>query len=198
MTGFTNRNSTNPAMDVNAKRELLINCCRNIDCDECMIDDNADMGCMYWEFASDSVIEKVFQEFSDYCAERKIKINSITDSQMVYTKIWKAFNKKINNTRKYNKNLYGGQATLHPTDQSTSVAYWSSKVQNEKLKDKTNVSVEPAQYSWEWKENEYGYECPACHCFFDYNSTYGIFDHNYACASYCPNCGVKMMGGENA
>lgn len=48
------------------------------------------------------------------------------------------------------------------------------------------------KYSWEWKEAEYGYECPACHCFFDYNSTYGIFDHNYACASYCPNCGVKM------
>lgn len=46
--------------------------------------------------------------------------------------------------------------------------------------------------TWEWREIEYGYECSACHCFFDYTRTFGIFDHGYEYASYCPNCGAKM------
>lgn len=51
--------------------------------------------------------------------------------------------------------------------------------------------------TWEWREIEYGYECSACHCFFDYTRTFGIFDHGYEYASYCPNCGAKMED-ENA
>ena len=119
---------------------------------------------------------------------------------MAYSKIWEAFNKKKNNAQEYNKNLYGGQATLQPPDQSTgAVIYYSSEAQNEKLKDETETNLESEhKYMWQWKEAEYGYECPACHCFFDYESTYGIFDHNFAYASYCPNCSVKMEGDKNA
>lgn len=60
------------------------------------------------------------------------------------------------------------------------------------------ADVEPVRRgTWEWKEIEYGYECSACHCFFDYTRTFGIFDHGYEYASYCPNCGAKMED-ENA
>lgn len=45
---------------------------------------------------------------------------------------------------------------------------------------------------WIWHEDEFSYECSACHCQFDYHHTYGIFDHGCEYASYCPNCGAKM------
>lgn len=55
------------------------------------------------------------------------------------------------------------------------------------------ADVEPVRRgTWEWKDAEYGYECSACHCFFDYTRTFEIFDHGYEYASYCPNCGAKM------
>lgn len=173
-------------MDVNDKRKLIINYCRSAG--------TTDAGCKYLELEPDSVIEKLFQKLYYSGAERKITINSLTDSQMAYSKIWEAFDKKMNNSQEYNKNLYGGQATLQPPNQSTGVViYYSSEAQNEKLKDETETNLESEhKYGWQWKEVEYGYECPACHCFFDYESTYGIFDHNFAYASYCPNCGVKM------
>lgn len=51
---------------------------------------------------------------------------------------------------------------------------------------------------WIWHEDEFSYECSACHCQFDYYHIYGIFDHGYEYATYCPNCGAKMNGEENA
>lgn len=51
-----------------------------------------------------------------------------------------------------------------------------------------------AHGEWIWHEDEFSYECSACHCQFDYYHTYGIFDHGYEYATYCPNCGSKMNG----
>ena len=48
---------------------------------------------------------------------------------------------------------------------------------------------------WIWHEEEFEYECSACHCRFDYNHTFEIFDHGFQYANYCPNCGAKMDGG---
>ena len=45
---------------------------------------------------------------------------------------------------------------------------------------------------WTWHEDEFSYECSACHCQFDYSCTFGMFDHGYEYASYCPNCNAKM------
>lgn len=55
--------------------------------------------------------------------------------------------------------------------------------------------VTPVRYGkWVWHESEYEYECSACGCRFDYNKTYELFDHGFENASYCPNCGAKMIG----
>ena len=48
---------------------------------------------------------------------------------------------------------------------------------------------------WIWHEEEFEYECSVCHCRFDYNHTFEIFDHGFQYANYCPNCGAKMDGG---
>ena len=48
---------------------------------------------------------------------------------------------------------------------------------------------------WIWHEEEFKYECSACNCWFDYNLTFAIFDHDFEYSSYCPNCGAKMDGG---
>lgn len=48
---------------------------------------------------------------------------------------------------------------------------------------------------WIWHEEEFKYECSACNCWFDYNHTFAIFDHDFEYSSYCPNCGAKMDGG---
>lgn len=45
---------------------------------------------------------------------------------------------------------------------------------------------------WIWHEEEFKYECSACNCRFDYNHTFGIFDHGFEYGSFCPNCGAKM------
>lgn len=50
---------------------------------------------------------------------------------------------------------------------------------------------------WIWHEEEFEYECSACHCRFDYNHTFEIFDHGFQYANYCPHCGAKMDGGED-
>lgn len=50
---------------------------------------------------------------------------------------------------------------------------------------------------WIWHEEEFEYECSACHCRFDYNHMFEIFDHGFQYANYCPNCGAKMDGGAN-
>ncbi len=49
---------------------------------------------------------------------------------------------------------------------------------------------------WIWHEEEFEYECSACHCRFDYNHTFEIFDNGFQYANYCPNCGVKMNGSK--
>ena len=45
---------------------------------------------------------------------------------------------------------------------------------------------------WIWHERYFEYECSACKCRFDFNNTYGIFDHTFENGDYCPNCGAKM------
>ncbi len=50
---------------------------------------------------------------------------------------------------------------------------------------------------WVWHEEEFEYECSACHCRFDYNHTFELFDHGFQYADYCPHCGAIMGGGDN-
>ena len=45
---------------------------------------------------------------------------------------------------------------------------------------------------WIWHEEAFEYECSACHCRFDYNHMFELFDHGFQYANYCPNCGAKM------
>lgn len=51
---------------------------------------------------------------------------------------------------------------------------------------------------WIWDEVGYKHTCSICKCDFDYSDTYGLFDHGFAYACYCPNCGARMDGEENA
>lgn len=56
-----------------------------------------------------------------------------------------------------------------------------------------SADVAPVVYGhWIWHEEEFEYECSVCHCRFDYNHTFEIFDHGFQYANYCPNCGAKM------
>ena len=48
---------------------------------------------------------------------------------------------------------------------------------------------------WIWHEEEFEYECSACHCRFGYNHMFELFDHGFQYANWCPNCGSKMDGG---
>lgn len=58
------------------------------------------------------------------------------------------------------------------------------------------ADVTPVRHGrWIWHEEEFEYECSACHCRFDYNHTFEIFDHGFQYANYCSNCGAKMNGG---
>ena len=55
------------------------------------------------------------------------------------------------------------------------------------------ADISPVVYGeWIWHEEEFEYECSVCHCRFDYNHTFEIFDHGFQYANYCPNCGAKM------
>lgn len=47
---------------------------------------------------------------------------------------------------------------------------------------------------WIWDEVSYDYTCSSCKCSFDYSSMYGLFDHGFEYAGYCPNCGARMDG----
>lgn len=59
----------------------------------------------------------------------------------------------------------------------------------------TAADVKPVKHGkWEWHEDDYEYECSACGCRFDYDKTFELFDHSFEYASYCPNCGAKMIG----
>ena len=66
----------------------------------------------------------------------------------------------------------------------------------ERIKALPAADVVPVVHGhWIWHEEEFEYECSACHCRFDYNHTFEIFDHGFQYANYCPNCGAKMGGG---
>ena len=61
-----------------------------------------------------------------------------------------------------------------------------------------NADVAPVVHGrWVWHEEEFEYECSACHCRFDYNRTFELFDHGFQYADYCPHCGAEMDGGDN-
>ena len=48
---------------------------------------------------------------------------------------------------------------------------------------------------WLWQEGEEpSYRCSVCDCAFDYGHMFELFDHGFARASYCPNCGARMDG----
>lgn len=59
------------------------------------------------------------------------------------------------------------------------------------------LDIAPVRHGrWIWHEDDFEYECSACACRFDYNHTFGIFDHGFEYAIYCPNCGAKMDAGQ--
>lgn len=62
------------------------------------------------------------------------------------------------------------------------------------------IEYEPERHGrWIWDEVSFNHTCSVCKCPFDYSTTYGLFDHGFADASYCPSCGAKMDGDdENA
>ena len=51
---------------------------------------------------------------------------------------------------------------------------------------------------WEWDEIDFTYTCSECKCDFDYSTMYGLFDHGFAYAGYCPNYGAEMRGKDGA
>lgn len=51
---------------------------------------------------------------------------------------------------------------------------------------------------WIWDEVSFNYTCSSCKCSYDYSETYGLFEHGFEYTSYCPNCGARMDGEENA
>lgn len=58
------------------------------------------------------------------------------------------------------------------------------------------VDTEPVAHGrWVRDEMNYEYTCSGCKCNIDYSTMYGLVDHGYEYASYCPNCGAKMDGG---
>lgn len=54
------------------------------------------------------------------------------------------------------------------------------------------IRIDKPKGEWIWNETDYGYQCSVCHCFWDYNGSYAVFDKGAAC--YCPNCGAEMKG----
>lgn len=75
--------------------------------------------------------------------------------------------------------------------------YWPTVSYVESIiKEQPAADVEPVRHGrWIWHEEAFEYECPDCHCRFDYDKTYELFDHGFQFANYCPYCGAKMDGG---
>lgn len=66
----------------------------------------------------------------------------------------------------------------------------------ERIKALPAADVVPVVHGhWIWHEEEFEYECSACHCRFGYNHMFELFDHGFQYANWCPNCGSKMDGG---
>lgn len=66
-------------------------------------------------------------------------------------------------------------------------------VRAEDIENSPAVEAEPVRHGgWEWDEIDFTYTCSECKCDFDYSSMYGLFDHGFAYAGYCPNCGARM------
>lgn len=66
------------------------------------------------------------------------------------------------------------------------------------LEETPTLDVEPVRHGrWEWDEMDFGYRCSICKCFFDYSTMYGLFDHGFDYAEYCPTCGAKMDAKED-
>ena len=83
--------------------------------------------------------------------------------------------------------------THTPKDKGENYAY--SVMLNEIL-NRPAADVAPVVHGhWIWHEEEFEYECSACHCRFDYNHMFELFDHGFQYANWCPNCGSKMDGG---
>ena len=84
-----------------------------------------------------------------------------------------------------------------PTDVKAAVTIATAKKLVRKvLKDTPAADVAPVVHGhWIWHEEDFEYECSACHCRFDYNHTFEIFDHVFQYANWCPNCGARMDGG---
>jgi len=71
----------------------------------------------------------------------------------------------------------------------------SAVVMSAAIKDAPTIDAVPVVHGrWIWHEDKWEHECSHCHCGFDYDKTYLMFDHGYEYASYCPNCGAKMDG----
>ena len=84
-----------------------------------------------------------------------------------------------------NSNAYLNQTAL---DALLMVMRW--------VKEDPAVDAVPVVHAkWVWHEERWEHECTNCHCGFDYDKTYLLFDNGYEYASYCPNCGAKMDGG---
>ena len=84
--------------------------------------------------------------------------------------------------------------------EDTSIELYQSewKEIEEKINAIPTADVMPVIYG-HWiqheEDEEDEYECSACHCRFDYDTIYGIFDNRFQYAKYCPNCGAKMDEG---
>lgn len=62
-----------------------------------------------------------------------------------------------------------------------------------RTQDAETADAEPVRHGrWIWNELEFTYTCSECKCDYDYTATYGLFDHGFAYASFCPNCGARM------
>lgn len=65
------------------------------------------------------------------------------------------------------------------------------------IENSPTLDVAPVRHGmWIWHEDDFEYECSACACRFDYNHTFGMFDHGFEYAIYCSNCGAKMDAGQ--
>lgn len=99
----------------------------------------------------------------------------------------------IENTKRFHGAIYT-RDVFDPN--KAEIAYLQAAKVLRDIEDIPAADVAPVVHGhWIWHEEEFKYECSACNCWFDYNHTFAIFDHDFEYSSYCPNCGAKMDGG---